>query len=56
VVVLDGVALAVAKQPGRRSCSGLRVRVRRHLDGRHSVWCGRRCFGWYDPRGRTLAA
>jgi transposase len=56
VVVVDGVPLAVAKQRGRRSCSGLRVLVRRHLDGRHSVWCGRRCFGWYDPRGRALAA
>lgn len=56
VVVLDGVVLAVAKQRGRRSCSGLRVLVRRHLDGRYSVWCGRRCFGQYDPRGKALAA
>lgn len=56
VVVLDGMALAVSKQRGRRSCSGLRVLVRRHLDGRYSVWCGARCFGRYDPRGRALAA
>jgi hypothetical protein len=56
VVVLDGLTLAVGKQPGRRSCSGLRVLVRRHLDGRHSVWSGRRCFGWYDAHGRARAA
>jgi hypothetical protein len=29
--------------------------VRRHLDGRHSVWWGRRCLGQYDPAGRPLA-
>src|SRR6266849_5114544 len=39
-VVLDGVVLQLAKQPGRRSCAGLRVVVRRHLDGHHSVWLG----------------
>src|SRR5438093_2066570 len=53
-VVLDGVVLQLAKQPGRRSCAGLHVVVRRHLDGRHSVWLGSRRLGRYDPRGRTL--
>ena len=53
-VVLDGVLLQLAKQPGRRSCAGLRVLVRRHLDGRHSVWLGSRCLGRYDARGRGL--
>ncbi len=43
-VVLDRLVLAIPRQPGRRSCAGLRVLVRRHLDGRLSVWCGRRCF------------
>ena len=56
IVVLDGVALPIRKQRGRRSCAGLRVVVRRHLDGRHSVWCGRRCFGRYSPAGRELVA
>jgi hypothetical protein len=46
--------LQLAKQPGRRSCTGLRVLVRRHLDGRHSVWLGSRCLGRYDARGRAL--
>ena len=55
VVVLDRVALQLAKQPGRRTCAGLRVTVRRHLDGRHSVWRGTQCFGHYDATGQPLA-
>jgi hypothetical protein len=53
-VVLDGVVLQLAKQPGRQSCAGLRVLVRRHLDGRHSVWLGSRCLGRHNARGRVL--
>jgi hypothetical protein len=56
VVSADRLALQVAKQPGRRTCAGLRVLVRRHLDGQHSVWYGARCFGRYDSRGRLLPA
>jgi len=52
VVTTERVALQLAKQPGRRSCAGLRVLVRRHLSGHHSVWYGTRCFGHYDPHGR----
>jgi hypothetical protein len=54
VVVLERVALQLAKQPGRRSCAGLRVTVRRHLDGRHSVWRGTQCWGHYDATGLPL--
>jgi transposase len=54
VVVLDGVPLQVPKQPGRRTCAGLRVTVRRHLEGAHSVWRGTQCLGAYDPHGRLL--
>jgi hypothetical protein len=56
VVVLGGVALQVAKQPGRRSCAGLRVLVRRHLDGQYSIWYGARCLGRYDRQGRARQA
>jgi transposase len=51
-VVLDKVRLQVPKQPGRATCSGLEVLVRRHLEGSHSIWWGSRCLGRYDPRGR----
>ena len=54
-VALEGVRLQIDKQPGRRTCAGLRVLVRRHLDGHHCVWYGGRCFGHYDARGRRLA-
>jgi len=54
VVVLDGVALQLAKQPGRRTCAGLRVTVRRHLAGPHTVWRGTQCLGRYDAQGRPL--
>ncbi len=46
-VVLDGVRLQVPKQPGRTSCEGLRVLVRRHLTGEHTVWWGTRLLGRY---------
>ena len=55
-VTLDGVVLQLAKQAGRRSCTGLRVLVRRHLDGGHSVWLGPRRLGLFDARGRVLTA
>jgi len=32
----DQVAVQLAHQPGRRTGAGLRVLVRRHLEGRHS--------------------
>jgi transposase len=52
-VVLNGVRLQIAKQPGRATCAGLAVLVRRHLDGTHSVWRGPQCWGRYDARGRA---
>lgn len=56
VVTADLLALQLAKQPGRRTCAGLRVLVRRHLNGQHSVWYGTRCLGRFDPRGQPLRA
>jgi transposase len=54
VVTLAALPLQLGKQPGRRTCAGLRVLVRRHLDGRHLVWHGPRCLGAYDRAGRPL--
>jgi hypothetical protein len=45
VVTLADVPLQIAKQPGRRTCAGLRVTVRRDVHGVLSVWHGLRCFG-----------
>lgn len=51
-VALEGVRLQIAKQPGRSSCAGLSVTVRRHLDGTHSIWWGPRRLGRFDDHGR----
>jgi transposase len=53
-VSLDGLLLQIDKQRGRRTCAGLRVLVRRHLDGRHSIWWGPRCLGRFSSTGRRL--
>lgn len=53
-VVLEGVRLQLAKQPGRASCARLTVLVRRHLDHTHSVWRGLQCWGRYDSTGAPL--
>jgi len=53
-VTLDAVVMQLAKQPGRRTCAELRVLVRRHLDGHHSVWHGTRRLGVFDARGRAI--
>jgi transposase len=55
VVTLDDIPLQLAKQPGRPTCAGLRVTVRRDVHGVLSVWHGARCFGRYDAQGRPLA-
>jgi transposase len=55
-VTLEGVVLQIAKQPGRRTCAGLEVLVRRHLDGRHSVWRGTQRLGGFDAGGRPVDA
>ncbi len=55
-VQLDGVRLQIDKQPGRVTCAGLTVVLRRHLDGTHSVHWGKRLLGRYDRHGRRLEA
>jgi len=54
VVTLDAVRMQITKQPGRLTCAGLRVTVRRHLDGIHSVTSGTRALGDFDPYGRAM--
>lgn len=56
VVTAERVPLQLAKQPGRRTCAGLRVLIRRHLNGHHTVWYGGRCLGRYDRAGHPLHA
>jgi transposase len=51
-VGLDGVLLQVEKQAARRTCAGLAVQVRRHLDGGYTVRRGTQLLGAYDAEGR----
>jgi transposase len=53
-VHLDGVVLQIDKQRGRRTCAGLRVLVRRHLRGQHSIWWGPRCLGRFTVHGQPV--
>lgn len=59
-VAFEGRAFQVAQQPGRRSCTGLRVTIRRHLSGEYSIWAGTRRLGLFPaglerPRDRRTA-
>lgn len=51
----QGVRLQLAPQPGRRTCAGLMVTVRRQLDGQFSVWRGPLGLGFFDRKGLSLA-
>lgn len=51
-VGFDGILLQIDKQPGRRTCAGLGVQVRRHLDGSYTVRRGAQLLGAYDAQGR----
>jgi transposase len=55
-VTLAGQVLQIAAQPGRRSCVGLTVVVRRHLDGRQTISRGTQCLGRYDEHGQPMDA
>ena len=54
-VRLDALIMQLAKQRGRRTCAGLHVLVRRHLEGHHSVWYGSRCLGRFTGAGQPLS-
>ena len=56
IVAIDPVTLQVAKQPGRRTCAGLTVTVRRHLNGEYAIWRGPQRLGRFDATGRPVDA
>ena len=55
-VVLEGHRLQLAKQGGRRTCAGLHVTVRRHLNGEYSIWRGPQRLGRYPATAGRLDA
>lgn len=59
-VAFQGRTFQLPRQPGRRSCAGLQVVIRRHLSGEYSIWQGTRRLGHYPavperPRDRRTA-
>jgi transposase len=59
-VAFEGRTFQLAPQPGRRSCAGLQVTIRRHLNGEYSIWSAARRLGRYPavlerPRDRRTA-
>ncbi len=54
VVSMEGTALQISRQPGRPTCAGLHVTVRRHLDGCYSIRRGTQVFGRYDADGQPI--
>ena len=55
-VTLGRQVLQIAPQPGRRTCAGLRVTVRRHLDGGYTISRGPSPLARYDAQGRPVDA
>jgi transposase len=54
-VTLDGIVLQITRQSGRRTCAGLTVEVRHHLDGTHTIRWGTKLLGRYSAQGRALS-
>jgi transposase len=55
-VVRAGRTLQIAPQPGRRSCAGLTVTIRKHVDGRYTVSRGTQPLGTFRADGRPVEA
>jgi hypothetical protein len=53
-VTLDRRVLQVPPQRARCTCAGLRVIVRRHLDGRDTISRGPTCLATFDATGRPV--
>lgn len=55
-VTVQHQVLQIAAQPGRRSCAGLSVTVRRHLDGCYTITRGTHRLGTYRHDGTPVDA
>jgi len=55
-VSLDRQILQIAPQPGRRTCAGVTVTVRQHLDGRYTLSRGAQRWGTFRADGQPMDA
>ena len=54
-VSFHGLCLQISKQPGRTTCAGLQVQVRRFTDLSLAIMKGVVCLGTYGPTGDPMA-
>jgi len=54
-VLIDGVRLQLEAASGRKDFSGLKVTVRKHLDGSHTVWHGVQLLGRFQVQKKRKA-
>lgn len=54
-VSFDGICLQISKRPGRTTCAGLQVQVRRFLDLSLVIMKGVLCLGTYGPTGDPVS-
>lgn len=55
-VTMAGQVFQIAPQPGRRSCAGLTITIRRHLDGHYTVTRGTQRLGTFGADARPVEA
>jgi hypothetical protein len=55
-VTLGRQVLQLLPQPGRRSCAGVSIIVRRHLNGTYTAWRGSQRWGVYTATGEPVPA
>jgi hypothetical protein len=55
-VTVGALVLQIAPQPSRRSCAGLTVTIRQHLDGRYTIARGSQRLGTFRADGRPVDA
>jgi transposase len=53
-VSFDGICLQISKQPGRTTCAGLQVQVRRFMDQSMVIMKGMQILGTYGPTGDSV--
>jgi transposase len=56
VVSWEGVRFQISKQPGRATCAGLHVEIRRFLDGSVQILKGPQRLGVYSADGKPMEA
>ena len=52
----EGIRFQISKQPGRNTCAGLHVEVRRFIDGSVRILKGIQCLGVFSENGQPMEA